>query len=61
MASKRSLRDNLAESQAAAEAKATSSPAPESRIEREGAKRLARVGGSEPDLETPPRRRSNPA
>ena len=30
-------------------------------IERESARRRARIGGSEPDLETPPRRRSNPA
>jgi Arc/MetJ family transcription regulator len=27
-------------------------------IERESARRLARLGGSEPDLTTPPRRRS---
>jgi Arc/MetJ family transcription regulator len=27
-------------------------------IERESARRLARLGGSEPDLEAPPRRRS---
>jgi Arc/MetJ family transcription regulator len=27
-------------------------------IERESARRLARLGGSEPDLGTPPRRRS---
>lgn len=26
-------------------------------IEREGARRLARLGGSEPDLDVPPRRR----
>lgn len=30
-------------------------------IERESARRLARLGGSEPDLEAPPRRRSEPA
>ena len=30
-------------------------------IERESARRLALLGGSEPDLETPPRRRSKPA
>jgi Arc/MetJ family transcription regulator len=30
-------------------------------IERESARRLARLGGSEPALETPPRRRSTPA
>ena len=30
-------------------------------IERESARRLARLGGTEPDLQTPPRRRSNPA
>jgi Arc/MetJ family transcription regulator len=30
-------------------------------IERESARRLARLGGSEPDLEVPPRRRSLPA
>ena len=30
-------------------------------IERESARRLARLGGSEPDLETPPRRRAEPA
>lgn len=30
-------------------------------IERESARRLARLGGSEPDLEAPPRRRSTPA
>jgi len=29
-------------------------------IERESARRLARLGGSEPDLTTPPRRRSEP-
>ena len=28
-------------------------------IERESARRLARLGGSEPDLGTPPRRRSS--
>lgn len=27
-------------------------------IERESARRLARLGGSEPDIEAPPRRRS---
>jgi Arc/MetJ family transcription regulator len=27
-------------------------------IERESARRLARLGGTEPDLKTPPRRRS---
>jgi Arc/MetJ family transcription regulator len=30
-------------------------------IERESARRLARLGGSQPDLATPPRRRSDPA
>jgi Arc/MetJ family transcription regulator len=30
----------------------------EALIERESARRLARLGGSEPDLEAPPRRRS---
>jgi Arc/MetJ family transcription regulator len=30
-------------------------------IERESARRLARLGGSEPDLEAPPRRRSHSA
>ena len=30
-------------------------------IERESARRLARLGGSEPQLETPPRRQSDPA
>ena len=30
-------------------------------IERESARRLARLGGSEPDLEAPPRRRPDPA
>jgi Arc/MetJ family transcription regulator len=30
-------------------------------IERESARRLARLGGSEPDLKTPPRRRPTPA
>ncbi len=30
-------------------------------IERESARRLARLGGSEPDLEAPPRRRPAPA
>jgi Arc/MetJ family transcription regulator len=30
-------------------------------IERESARRLARLGGSEPELETPPRRRTKPA
>jgi Arc/MetJ family transcription regulator len=29
-------------------------------IERESARRLARLGGSEPELEAPPRRRSAP-
>ena len=29
-------------------------------IERESARRLARLGGSEPELEVPPRRRSAP-
>jgi Arc/MetJ family transcription regulator len=29
-------------------------------IEREAARRLARLGGSEPDLEASPRRRSTP-
>lgn len=28
-------------------------------VEREAARRLARLGGSEPDLRAPPRRRSN--
>jgi Arc/MetJ family transcription regulator len=30
-------------------------------IERESARRLARLGGSEPDVEAPPRRRSTSA
>lgn len=30
-------------------------------IERESARRLARLGGSEPDIEAPPRRRPRPA
>jgi Arc/MetJ family transcription regulator len=30
-------------------------------IERESARRLARLGGSEPALQAPPRRRSTPA
>jgi Arc/MetJ family transcription regulator len=30
-------------------------------IERESARRLARLGGSEPELDAPPRRRSMPA
>ena len=30
-------------------------------IERESARRLARLGGSEPKLTTPPRRQSDPA
>ncbi len=30
-------------------------------IERESARRLARLGGSEPDLSAPPRRRTKPA
>jgi Arc/MetJ family transcription regulator len=30
-------------------------------IERESARRLARLGGSQHDLETPPRRRPSPA
>ncbi len=30
-------------------------------IERESARRLARLGGSQPDLEIPPRRRSTAA
>jgi Arc/MetJ family transcription regulator len=30
-------------------------------IERESARRLARLGGSEPDLTAPPRRRPKPA
>jgi Arc/MetJ family transcription regulator len=30
-------------------------------IERESARRLARLGGSEPDLKAPPRRRPDPA
>ncbi|HEY1612656.1 MAG TPA: type II toxin-antitoxin system VapB family antitoxin [Rhizomicrobium sp.] len=29
-------------------------------VERESARRLARLGGSEPRLKAPPRRRSNP-
>jgi Arc/MetJ family transcription regulator len=29
-------------------------------IERESARRLARLGGTEPDLEPPPRRRPDP-
>jgi len=29
-------------------------------IERESARRLARLGGSEPELESPPRRRPGP-
>jgi Arc/MetJ family transcription regulator len=29
-------------------------------VEREGARRLARLGGSAPDLVAPPRRRSEP-
>ena len=29
-------------------------------VEREAARRLARLGGSEPDLRAPPRRRSKP-
>lgn len=29
-------------------------------IERESARRLARLGGSEPDLDVPPRRRPSP-
>lgn len=29
-------------------------------IERESARRLARLGGSEPDLKAPPRRRPDP-
>jgi len=29
-------------------------------VEREAARRLARLGGSEPDLRAPPRRRSRP-
>jgi hypothetical protein len=33
----------------------------EALIERESARRLARLGGSEPDLAQPPRRRSRPA
>ena len=32
----------------------------EALIERESARRLALLGGSEPDLETPPRRRPAP-
>jgi Arc/MetJ family transcription regulator len=31
------------------------------RVERESARRLARLGASQPDLETPPRRRPTPA
>ncbi|MEO8714502.1 MAG: type II toxin-antitoxin system VapB family antitoxin [Acetobacteraceae bacterium] len=30
-------------------------------VERESARRLARLGGSEPDLKVPPRRRPDPA
>lgn len=30
-------------------------------IERESARRLARLGGAEPSLEAPPRRRAGPA
>jgi Arc/MetJ family transcription regulator len=30
-------------------------------IQRESARRLARLGGSEPDLKAPPRRRPTPA
>lgn len=30
-------------------------------IERESARRLARLGGSEPDLAAPPRRRTKPS
>ncbi len=30
-------------------------------IERESARRLARLGGTEPDIVAPPRRRSDPA
>ena len=30
-------------------------------VERESARRLARLGGSEPDLEAAPRRRTKPA
>jgi len=30
-------------------------------VEREAARRLARLGGSEPDLKAPPRRRPKPA
>ncbi|WP_345894258.1 type II toxin-antitoxin system VapB family antitoxin [Lichenifustis flavocetrariae] len=30
-------------------------------IERESARRLARLGGTEPDVEIPPRRRTKPA
>jgi Arc/MetJ family transcription regulator len=30
-------------------------------IERESARRLSRLGGTEPDLTVPPRRRSKPA
>ena len=30
-------------------------------IERESARRLARLGGTEPDLTVPPRRRSKPS
>ena len=33
----------------------------EALIERESARRLARLGGSEPDLNDTPRRRSDPA
>jgi Arc/MetJ family transcription regulator len=32
----------------------------EALVERESARRLARLGGSEPDLEPPPRRRPSP-
>jgi Arc/MetJ family transcription regulator len=30
-------------------------------VEREAARRLARLGGTQPDLEVPPRRRPDPA
>jgi Arc/MetJ family transcription regulator len=35
--------------------------APKALIERESARRLARLGGSEPMLDVPPRRRPDPA
>ncbi len=64
MLSKRSSGDGEgppADARTVAEAKATPHPATKSRIESEGAKRLARLGGSDPELKARPRRRSNPA